>query len=127
MARTKKPSIRKRVFSALKELGRTISRHANLYEVRDDFNKLPEKHKNRLTGGVKLYKEPVIQFTTPSGNPASDTNFINSKVDAEVNSDGFITAVFPAARAGASFQDKRSKGEFQAVIIPTTPNGSYLV
>ena len=70
---------------------------------------------------------PVIQFTTPSGNPASDTNFINSKVDAEVNSDGFITAVFPAAKAGASFQDKRSKGEFQAVIIPTTPNGSYLV
>ena len=66
MARTKKPSIRKRVFSALKELGRTISRHANLYEVRDDFNKLPEKHKNRLTGGVKLYNEPVIKFTTPS-------------------------------------------------------------
>mgnify|MGYP005619195197 FL=1 len=66
MAKAKKPSIRKRVFNALKELGKTISRHADLYEVRDDFGKLPEKHKNRLTGGVKLYNEPVIQFTTPS-------------------------------------------------------------
>ena len=64
MAKTKKPSIRKRVFNKVKELGKTISRHANLYEVRDDFNKLPEKHKNRLTGGVKLYNEPVIKFTT---------------------------------------------------------------
>ena len=66
MAKAKKPSIRKRVFNALKELGKTISRHANLYEVKDDFNKLPEKHKNKLTGGVKLYNEPVIKFTTPS-------------------------------------------------------------
>ena len=66
MARTKKPSIRKRVFSADKELGKTISRHAKLYEVKKDFDKLPEKHKNKLTGGVKLYNEPVIKFTTPS-------------------------------------------------------------
>ena len=44
-----------------------------------------------------------------------------------MNSDGLITAVFPAARAGASFQDKSSRGEFHAVIIPTTPKGSYLV
>lgn len=66
MAKAKKPSIRKRVFNAIRELGKTISRHANLYEVKKDFNKLPEKHKNRLTGGVKLYNEPVIKFTTPS-------------------------------------------------------------
>ena len=36
-------------------------------------------------------------------------------------------AVFPAARAGASFQANSKSGEFQAVIIPMTPNGSYLV
>ena len=52
---------------------------------------------------------------------------MNSKVEAEVNSDGLITAVFPAANAGASFQDKSSKGEFHAVIIPITPYGSYFV
>ena len=40
---------------------------------------------------------------------------------------GLITAVFPAANAGASFQDKSSKGEFHAVIIPITPYGSYFV
>ena len=70
---------------------------------------------------------PVTQLTTPSGNPASEINFMNSKVEAEVNSDGLITAVFPAANAGASFQDKSSKGEFHAVIIPITPYGSYFV
>ena len=69
----------------------------------------------------------MTQLTTPSGNPASEINFMNSNVEAEVNSEGLITAVFPAANAGASFQDRRSKGEFQAVISPTTPNGSYLV
>ena len=52
---------------------------------------------------------------------------MNSKDDAEVNSEGLITAVFPAARAGASFQANNSKGEFHAVIIPITPKGSYRV
>ena len=70
---------------------------------------------------------PVTQLTTPSGKPASDINFINSRVEADVNSDGLTTAVLPAASAGASFQDKSNKGEFHAVIIPTTPNGSYFV
>ena len=68
-----------------------------------------------------------MQFTTPLGNPASLTSSINSKDDAEVNSEGLITAVFPAARAGASFQANNSKGEFHAVIIPITPKGSYRV
>ena len=30
---------------------------------------------------------PVTQLTTPSGNPASEINFMNSKVEAEVNSE----------------------------------------
>lgn len=62
MTKFRKPSIAKRVFNAIKELGKTISRHAKLYEVKEDFNKLPEKHKNKLTGGITLYKEPVTGF-----------------------------------------------------------------
>ena len=52
---------------------------------------------------------------------------MNSSVEAEVNSEGFTIAVLPAARATASFQVISSKGEFQAVIMPTTPRGSYRV
>ena len=58
----KKFNFRKRVFQIAKQLGKTISRHAQMYDVRDDFNKLKEKDKNKLTGGIKLYKEPVINF-----------------------------------------------------------------
>ena len=68
-----------------------------------------------------------MQFTTPAGKPASFTSSMNSKDEADVNSEGLITAVFPAARAGASFQANNKRGEFQAVIIPMTPNGSYRV
>ena len=58
-----KLNFRKRIFQIAKELGKTISRHAQMYDVRDDFKKLPEKNKNKLTGGIKLCKEPVISFT----------------------------------------------------------------
>ena len=75
MAKTKKPNITKRVFNKVKELGKTISRHANLYEVKDDFTKLPEAHKNKLTGGVKLYNEPVIKFTSSSEQIKILSNF----------------------------------------------------
>ena len=75
MAKTKKPNITKRVFNKVKELGKTISRHANLYEVKDDFTKLPEAHKNKLTGGVKLYNEPVIKFTSSSEQIKTLSNF----------------------------------------------------
>ena len=68
-----------------------------------------------------------MQFTTPAGKPASFISSMNSKDEADVNSEGLITAVFPAARAGASFQANSKRGEFQAVIIPITPNGSYRV
>jgi hypothetical protein len=60
----KKPNFRKKIFLATKAMGSTISRSAQLYEVRDDWNKLPEKHKNKLCGGVKLYKEPVLGFSS---------------------------------------------------------------
>ena len=52
------------------------------------------------------------------------TSSANSSVDAEVNSDGLITTVLPAASAGAIFQAVSSSGEFHGVIAATTPTGS---
>jgi hypothetical protein len=51
----------------------------------------------------------------------------NSTIEADVNSEGLITAVQPAARPGASFQLVSVSGEFQGVMIATTPLASYLV
>ena len=65
-------------------------------------------------------------MTTPFGKPASANSAANSIIDAEVNSDGLITAVQPAASAGASFQLVSVSGEFHGVMIATTPFGSYL-
>ena len=46
-----------------------------------------------------------------------DTSCMNSSVDAEVNSDGLMTTVLPAASAGASFQAVSISGEFHGVMI----------
>ena len=66
MTKAEKISIRKKVFNEIKEVGRTISKDSKLYDVKKDFGKLPESHKNKLAGGVKLYNEPVIKFTSDS-------------------------------------------------------------
>ena len=70
---------------------------------------------------------PVTTLTTPGGKPANSNNFANVSVEAEVNSDGLMTTVLPAANAAASFQESNNKGEFHGVIIPITPKGSYRV
>jgi hypothetical protein len=49
---------------------------------------------------------------------------MNSSADADVNSDGLITTVLPAASAGASFQVVRSSGEFHGTMAAMTPSGS---
>src|ERR1700749_2991114 len=71
--------------------------------------------------------KPVTTLTTPSGKPASLNKAANSNIEAEVNSDGLITAVQPAASAGANFQLVNVSGEFQGVVIATTPFASYFV
>src|SRR5262249_49225293 len=71
--------------------------------------------------------KPVTALTTPSGKPACLNKAANSSMEAEVNSDGLITAVQPAARAGANFQLVSVSGEFHGVMIATTPLASYLV
>src|SRR5688572_17760621 len=67
---------------------------------------------------------PVTTLTTPGGKPACSTSFMNSSVDAEVYSDGWMTTVLPAASAGASFHASSSSGEFHGTIAATTPSGS---
>ena len=67
---------------------------------------------------------PVTTLTTPFGKPASPNSLASSSIDAEVNSEGLITAVQPAASAGASFQLVRVSGEFHGVMIAITPLGS---
>jgi hypothetical protein len=52
---------------------------------------------------------------------------MNSRVEAEVYSEGLITAVLPAASKGASFHARSSSGEFQGTMQATTPRGSHLV
>ena len=46
---------------------------------------------------------PLIILMTPFGRPVSCTNFANSIKGAGASSDDFITTVFPAAKAGATF------------------------
>ena len=52
------------------------------------------------------------------------TSFMNSSSEAEVNSDGLMTTVQPAASAGASFQVASISGEFHGVMNAHTPTGS---
>src|SRR3954469_20275921 len=70
---------------------------------------------------------PVTTLTTPLGNPACSKRAANSSIEADVNSDGLITTVQPAASAGASFQLVSVSGEFQGVMITITPLASYRV
>src|SRR3954464_12668288 len=70
---------------------------------------------------------PVTTLTTPLGNPACSKRAANSTIEADVNSDGLITAVQPAASAGASFQLVSVSGEFQGVMMAMTPLASYRV
>src|ERR1700750_3003047 len=67
---------------------------------------------------------PLIRLNTPFGTPASWR--ISAKINAEVgvNSDGFRIMVQPAASAGATLQAIWLSGQFQGVIMPTTPTGS---
>jgi len=73
------------------------------------------------------WPNPVTTLTTPGGSPASWKSRTSSRVEAEVNSDGLITTVQPAARTGAIFQASNNNGEFHGVMTATTPTGSFFV
>jgi len=82
--KTRKVSFRKKIFDWIKNKGKNISPNAKIYDVREDWNKLPEKHKNRLINGVKLYKEPITSFT-----PCEQQLEILSGFKAQVDNQGF--------------------------------------
>src|SRR5215467_9170520 len=67
---------------------------------------------------------PLSRLNTPLGTPASCR--ISAKISAEVgvNSEGFRIMVQPAASAGATLHVIWFSGQFQGVIMPTTPTGS---
>src|ERR1051325_5274407 len=70
---------------------------------------------------------PVTTLTAPGGKPASRASSASLTTVAEVYSEGLITTVLPAQRAGASLLLVRVSGEYQGVIAPTTPSGSRAV
>ena len=70
---------------------------------------------------------PVTTLITPGGNPASAVRSASISAVTGVSSDGLTTAVQPAASSGASFQVSRNSGEFQGMMAPTTPTGTFSV
>src|SRR5215468_802595 len=77
------------------------------------------------SGSPTTDPNPVTTLTTPGGMSASSmTRRMNSRSEADVYSDGLITAVHPAASAGASFQPASINGEFQGRMKVQTPTGS---
>ena len=70
---------------------------------------------------------PTITFSTPSGIPATSASSANRTAVIGVNSAGFKTTVFPAAKAAAKPQLAIGIGKFQGTMIPTTPIGSLKV
>ena len=60
-------------------------------------------------GSPADWPKPVITLITPLGRTDS-TTLHQCNIDSGVISDGFITTVFPAARAGANFQPISARG-----------------
>ena len=70
---------------------------------------------------------PLTILKTPGGTPASCITSVKSIALSGAISVGFNTIVQPAAKAGATLQEIWLIGQFQGVIIPTTPIGSFLI
>ena len=71
----------------------------------------------------KVPPGPVITCRTPAGSPAawaSSPNF--SAVSGEMEA-GFSNTAFPAASAGATFQQAMAKGKFHGTMAEMTPSG----
>ncbi len=75
------------------------------------------------TSASPVRPSPVRTLSTPGGSPASALNSAKSRALSGVNSAGLSTTVFPAARAGATFQASIRSGKFHGMIWPATPTG----
>ena len=67
---------------------------------------------------------PLTRLKTPAGTPASCSTSATSRALSGATSEGLSTMVQPAARAGATLHMIWLMGQFQGVIMPTTPTGS---
>ena len=65
-------------------------------------------------------------FSTPGGTTSS-TRRTNSSTDTDAYSDGLITSVLPAARAGPILLASVMIGEFHGMSAAMTPSGSRVV
>ena len=68
---------------------------------------------------------PNTKLITPGGNPATSAKCNIAVATNGVSSEGLITTVHPAAKAGATFLVIIAKGKFQGVIAATTPIGCF--
>jgi hypothetical protein len=78
-----------------------------------------------FTRASPVEPSPVTMLTTPAGSPISMQISAKASPVRGVNSAGFSTTVFPAASAGAIFHASISKGKFQGMICPITPQAVY--
>jgi hypothetical protein len=69
---------------------------------------------------------PAITERTPFGRPASSKMLAISRAERGVSSDGFMTIVQPAARAGPSLRVIMAAGKFHGVIAAVTPTGRLM-
>ena len=70
---------------------------------------------------------PLTILNTPAGTPAASITSAKRMAFSGAISVGFKTIVQPAAKAGATLHEIWLIGQFQGVIIPTTPIGSFLI
>ena len=75
------------------------------------------------TSSAPARPSPVTMLTTPGGSSAWRRTSAKSSAVSGVVSAGFSTTVFPAASAGAIFQESMSSGKFHGMIWPATPIG----
>ena len=68
---------------------------------------------------------PFTILNTPGGTSASCRISANTYADKGATSLGFRTIVQPAASAGPTLQEIWFIGQFQGVINPQTPTGSF--
>ena len=68
---------------------------------------------------------PLTRLNTPFGTPAACITSAQMMAENGASSDGFSTMVQPVARAGTTLQAIWLIGQFQGVIRPQTPIGSF--
>ncbi len=67
---------------------------------------------------------PQTRLNTPGGRPASAHSSAKTKAVSGATSEGLSTTVQPAAIAAPALEMTERSGAFQAVMQPTTPEGS---